>query len=319
MTDLELHDDFLPLARAAEKRPRPADPAQWSIAELRGGYQMMQPPAPQVEVGRIEEFSFPGPDSILRMRVYSPEGDGPFPVIMHMHGGGFVMGGLDTHDGTCRLMCQMTDCVVASVDYRLAPEHKIPAAFEDCYAALEWIVDNAVRFKGDPTRIALAGDSAGGNLSATLPILARDRGGPKVAFQLLMVPSVGTDMTTASFMERESVLLTRDTAVFFMNHMLDPSEAVDMGENKHVNWMLRPSDVEDLSGLPSAFVLVAEVDLLFDSQVNYVERLKTAGVDVELVIGKGMPHIFTSFAHVFPSARGYLQQGCDAMCRVLKG
>src|SRR5579872_2737470 len=132
-------------------------------------------------VGSVEDRLIPGPESQIPVRIYTPKGEGPFPLLVYFHGGGWVLGNIDSHDAVCRALTNEADCITVSVDYRLAPEYKFPAAPEDCYAATRWAAENASSFNGDATRIAIGGDSAGGNLTAVVALMARDRGGPKLA------------------------------------------------------------------------------------------------------------------------------------------
>ena len=168
---------------------------------------------------RIENRTVPGPAGQIPVRIYTPVGTAPFPVLVYFHGGGWVIGNLDTHDGICRSLANRVGCLVVSVDYRLAPEHRFPAAPEDCYAATRWLAEHAGSLGGDKGRIAVGGDSAGGNLAAVVALMARDRGGPKLAFQLLVYPATDTDFETRSYRENsEGYFLTRADMVWFWNH-----------------------------------------------------------------------------------------------------
>src|SRR5438552_11764110 len=152
-------------------------------------------------VTRIDNPTVPGPAGEIPVRIYAPVGTAPFPVLVYFHGGGWVIGNLDTHDGICRSLANRVGCLVVSVDYRLAPEHPFPAAPEDCYAATRWLAEHAGSLGGDKGRIAVGGDSAGGNLAAVRAPTARARGGPKLAFQLLVYPATDTDFETRSYRE----------------------------------------------------------------------------------------------------------------------
>ncbi len=152
-------------------------------------------------VARVEEVVAPGPTGDIAVRVYTPEGRGPFPVLVFFHGGGFVLCSLDTHDGLCRALANGAGCLVASVDYRLAPEAPFPAAPEDCLAATRWLAENAARLGGDPARMAVGGDSAGGNLAAVTALMVRDLGGPALAHQLLISPVTDCGFDTPSYLQ----------------------------------------------------------------------------------------------------------------------
>src|SRR2546428_3287806 len=166
---------------------RPFD--ELSVDEARAAIVTLSAAAGEGEaVARVENRTVPGPRGEIPVRIYTPEGRTPFPVLVYFHGGGWVIGSLETHDGLCRHLANAVRCVVVSVDYRLAPEHPYPAAAEDSYAATRWVAANAGAIGGDPERIAVGGDSAGGNLAAVVAIMARDRGGPRLAFQLLVYP-----------------------------------------------------------------------------------------------------------------------------------
>src|SRR4051812_13142824 len=145
-------------------------------------------PAPAEAAGNVETRAIPAPAGEIPVRIYRPEGSGPFPVLVYYHGGGWVIGSLDSVDSTCRMLCNRAQCVVVSVDYRLAPEHKFPAAADDCYAATKWVANHAAELNADPDRLAVGGDSAGGNLAAVMTLMARDRGGPRIVYQMLIYP-----------------------------------------------------------------------------------------------------------------------------------
>src|SRR5438067_11676117 len=176
---------------------------------------------PPESLARVEERSIPGPAGKIPLRIYTPEGRGVLPVLVYFHGGGWVIGTFETHDGVCRHLAKQSQAVVVSVDYRLAPEHKLPAAAEDCYAATCWVADNAAALHADAKRLAVGGDSAGGNLAAVVSLMARDRGKPKIAFQLLVYPVTDHGYDTASYRENaEGYLLTKESMVWFWNHYL---------------------------------------------------------------------------------------------------
>lgn len=235
-------------------------------------------------VAHVEDRLIPGPHGEIPIRLYTPQGDGPFPVLVYLHGGGWVVGNLETVDFTCRHVCNAANCIVVSVNYRHAPEHKFPAAADDAYAATQWVSDNAVSFNGDPKRIAVGGASAGGNLAAVVALMARARGTPQLIYQWLMVPVTDYSFDTPSYRENaEGYGLTRDGMRWFWNHYL-PTEA----DGQHV--YASPLRAADLSGLPPAFVMCAEYDPLRDEGEAYALRLREAGVPVVYKCYEGMIH-----------------------------
>ena len=242
------------------------------------------PPGP--EVAKVEDRTIPGPDGEVPVRVYTPAGPGPFPVLVWFHGGGWVRGSVNISDGTVRHLTNMGDCVVVSVDYRLAPEAKFPAAAEDCYAATAWVGANTSSINADPDRIAVGGDSAGGNLAAVVPLMARDRGGPSLLHQVLVYPVIERDFTTRSYTQcSEGYSLTRDAMVWFWDQYLR-----DEGDATHP--YVAPLHAKDLSGLPPALVITAEFDPLRDEGAAYARRLSEAGVPTKHSDYSGMIHGF---------------------------
>jgi len=258
-------------------------------------------------VGKIEDREIPGPEGTIPIRIYTPEGKGLFPVLVFLHGGGWVIGNIESHDAMCRSLTNAAGCITVSVDYRLAPEYKFPAAPEDCYAATQWVAANAGTFNGDPTRIAVGGDSAGGTLAAVVALMARDRGGPRLVYQLLIYPATDYYLpgTPSIYENAEGYLLTRDDMIWFLGHYL-PSEA----EAKHPYAF--PLQAKDLSGLPPAMVITAEFDPLRDEGEIYTAQLQKAGVVVTATRYHGMIHGFLSLA-------GALDQGKQALAAAAAG
>jgi len=225
-------------------------------------------------VGAVRDYAIAGPAGGIPVRIYEPEGSGPFPVLVFFHGGGWVLGGLDTHDPTCRALTNASDCVVVSVDYRRAPEHPFPAPVEDCYAALRWVSENTDVVHGDADRIAVGGDSAGGNLAAAVAQLARDRDGPAIAYQALLYPVADHAFDTDSYAENaEGYFLTKADMEWFWDHYL-PNDIA--GRNPYAS----PLRARDLTGLPPATVVTCGFDPLRDEGVAYADRLADAGVEV---------------------------------------
>lgn len=241
-----------------------------------------------IAVAEVEDRTIPGPGGEIPVRIYTPAGDRPAPGLVYYHGGGWVIGGLDTHDGACRAFADATGAVVVSVDYRLAPEHPFPAPLDDATAALEWVHAHAAELAVDADRIAVAGDSAGGNLAAVVSQVARDQGGPPICFQLLIYPVTDHEFESGSMHDNaEGYFLTRDAMRWFYSHYLtDDSQGSDP--------LVSPMRAESLAGLPPAFVLTAEYDPLRDQGIAYAEALAAAGTPCEGRTYGGMFHGFLS-------------------------
>jgi acetyl esterase len=220
----------------------------------------------------------------------------PLPVVVFFHGGGWVVGSIASHDALCRRMCNESGCIFVSVAYRLAPEHKFPAAVDDSFAATEWVARHAAKFGGDPSRISVCGDSAGGNLAAVVALLARDRGGPRIAYQVLIYPITDYLPDTDSYRRNgDEYFLTRTTIKWFWDHYLN-------AEAEGQQWTASPLRAQDLSTLPPALVLVAEFDPLLDEGLAYADRLEQAGVPVERMICEGQIHGFVRRLDTFDGA-----------------
>ncbi|HVO27892.1 MAG TPA: alpha/beta hydrolase [Candidatus Margulisiibacteriota bacterium] len=262
---------------------------------------------PPAAVATVENRTIPGPAGTLPVRIYTPAGSGPFPALVFFHGGGWVIGDLETVDGTCRALANGAGCVVVSVDYRLAPEHKFPAAPEDTYAATKWVAANAASINADPARIAVGGDSAGGNLTAVTAQMARDRGGPRLVFQLLVYPVIDGACDTISYRDNgDGYLLTKDMMQWFWNHYV--GEAGD-----RFNPMASPLRAHSLKGLPPALVQTAEFDPLRDEGEVYAARLSEAGVAVQLTRYNGMIHGFFGMASVIDRAKTAIDEAAAAL------
>ena len=295
------------LAQLAEADAPPM--SQLPPAAARELYAQMQPPAPELEVGAVEERMIPGPAGELPVRIYRPAGDGPFPVHVFFHGGGWVIGDLDTHDADCRELCRGAGCIVVAVHYRLAPEHPFPAAPEDCYAATAWAAAHAEALGGRAGPVTIGGDSAGGNLAAVVALAARDRGGPEIALQLLVYPVTDAAMDSPSYEENgEGYLLTLDSMRWFWDHYCPPEQREDPRAS--------PLRAADLSGLPPAVVLTAEYDPLRDEGLAYAERLRAAGVAVEYRCFEGLIHGFFSQTRMIPAGRAGIDSAVAALRRV---
>lgn len=263
------------------------------------------------EVAGVEDVTIPGPAGPLRLRIYRPTGDGPAPLVAYFHGGGWVIGDIDTHDGSCRTLCHRTGSVVVSVDYRLAPENRFPAALDDCAAATAWMADHSAELGGDPGRLGVAGDSAGGNLAAAVTLRARSDGGPVLCAQALIYPAV--DFTT----ERPSVeangtgyLLTAEAMRWFCAQYLGDHDRADPRASPLL---------ADLRGLPPALVAVAEFDPLRDEGLAYASALATAGVPVRLLEFPGLVHGFLGLGALSPASAEAAEAVWAAFSSILHG
>jgi acetyl esterase len=257
-------------------------------------------------LGRVEELSIPGPGGDVPARLYSSEHGGLRPALVYFHGGGFVFGNLDSHDAVCRAIAKESGAVVIAVDYRLAPEHKFPAAVDDCYAATVWVAANAERLGVDASQIIVGGDSAGGNLATVVAMRCRDAGGPALALQLLLYPV--TDVSsyeTVSHRElAEGYFLTGAAMDWFTGHYLASN---DQKRHPEVSPLLAPN----LSGLPPALVITAEFDPLRDEGEAYAERLRQAGVPVTISRYPGMIHGFISMRGVLAGGRQAIREAAE--------
>jgi acetyl esterase len=264
------------------------------------------------EVGKVENRNIPGPGGEIPVRIYTPKGEGPFPALVYYHGGGWVIGNLETVDVPCRLLANRANCVVVSVDYRLAPEHKFPAAADDSYAAAKWVVENAASIQVDVERVAIGGDSAGGNLAAVVALMARDKSEISLAYQMLVYPVTNHSYATESYTENaDGYLLTKDSMVWFWNHYLRNEED---GKNPYAS----PLQAEDLSGLPPALVLTGEFDPLRDEGEAYAERLREAGVQVEAKRYDGMIHGYFWMPGVLEQGRQSIEHAAKALKQVFE-
>jgi acetyl esterase len=267
---------------------------------------------PRVEVASVTQRDMPGPAGPMALRIYRPSIDDNLPVIVFFHGSGFVICNLDSHDLICRQLCKASGAIVVSVDYRLAPEHKFPAAADDCLAATRWVGEHAREFGGDPTRLALAGDSAGGNLAAVTALRVRDQGGPSIRAQLLVYPV--TDHPSApkpSYKERgEGFGLTDTTMRWFWGHYLTNER-----DGAHV--YASPLRAETLNGLPPAYVITAEYDVLRDEGELYARRLAEHGVTVKLERFDDMNHGFIFWVGVIDRATEAVHKSADWLREIL--
>ncbi len=258
-------------------------------------------------VADIRDTMIPGPGGDLPVRIHTPSEGNDHPLIVRFHGGGWVIGDLDTEDVACRVISNSTDSVIVSIDYRLCPEVRFPEPVEDRYAGLLWAHANAAEIGADSSRVAVAGSSAGGALSAATSLMARDRGGPSISHQVLFCPTLDNDFTTASYSRNaEGYGLTRDSMVWFWDHYLGP------GGNGSDPYAF-PLRAESLAGLPPATIISAEYDPVVDEAEAYADALKAAGNNVTYNCYEGMIHIFNLQVGIFDSARDALAEAADRL------
>lgn len=264
---------------------------EMSPPEGRAMYQAMNAEAVKQDIAAVTDSTASG----VPIRIYRPSTQDNLACIVFYHGGGWVIGDLETHDAPCRRLANATGAVVVAVDYRLAPEHPFPAAQDDCYAATCWVADNAATLNIDPTRIAVAGDSAGGNLAAVVSLRARDENGPAIAHQLLVYPATDAAMNTASYNDNaEGYMLTRDSMAWFWENYL--------GSDNQANPLASPLMADNFQNLPAATIITAGFDPLRDEGEAYGEKLRAAGVETDVVREAGLIHGFISLVDGVPAA-----------------
>jgi acetyl esterase len=295
-----LDPDSIAVYKAFQEAGRPpfetVTPAEARELYL-AGRVATNPEPPELESDK--SLSIPAPHGAIPARIYTPKRlrktNGASPCLVFFHGGGWVIGNIDSHDVVCRKLAHEGELIVISVDYRLAPEHKYPAAVDDCIAATKWVADNAKQLGIDTARLTVGGDSAGGNLAAVVALAARDGNGPKLAGQLLIYPATDFAMDTPSHAEPEtSLLLTHSVIKWFKNHYLGDADWQD--------WRASPARAKTLAGLPPAYVLVAGGDPLRDEGNAYAEKLKAAGVPVAYRFFPGQFHGFFTMGKLLNQA-----------------
>ena len=285
------------------------DPATASVAEMRAANDTPMAAGPPIAMARVEALEVPLPGRRLEARLYVPEGAGDAPPLtLFFHGGGWVVGSLDTHDATVRALARASGSAMLSLAYRLAPEHPYPAPVEDCFEALCWAADQGAALGVDAARLAVAGDSAGGNLAAACAILARDRGGPPLRHQLLLYPVTDRDYARASYCENGGgeYFLSTGMMDWFWRHYLGETAQQDAP-------LALLARRDDLAGLPPATVIVAEYDPLRDEGLAFAGGLEAAGVPVWAEIAPGMIHGFCSMFEAVPDALGWIDRAGQAL------
>jgi acetyl esterase len=258
-------------------------------------------------VGGISHVVIPSPGGDVLARVYTPKGAGPFPVLVYFHGGGWVIANLDVYEPSCRALCNAAECVVVSAAYRQAPEHKFPAAVDDAHAAVQWALSNAATVNGDPSRVAVGGESAGGNLATVSCLIAKERSAPMPVFQLLIYPVTDLASEPPSYAEnRDAKPLNAAMMPWFKKHYLaDLSEALD----PHAS----PARSRNLGGLPPALIITAGSDPLRDDGEMYAEKLRKAGVPVQYTCYDDLMHEFFGLSGVLPRAKEALDEAAQAL------
>ena len=309
-----LHPQARALLDLIDQRAAPAVHEQ-TPAEARESYRarrfFTQPDAQ--DVAEVRELSADGPHGAIAMRLYRPlpASNTALPVLVYFHGGGWVIGDLDTHDALCRALANGSGCAVVSVDYRMGPEHRFPAAVDDCLAATYWVRRHASRLNVDPERLAVGGDSAGGNLAAVVALAARNAGDLPVAFQLLIYPAtVQRRVTRSGAVNGQGLLLTVDSMRYFHDHYID--------DDRHDHdWRAAPLLCDDLSRLPRALVLTAGFDPLRDEGIEYAHRLTQAGNRATLVSFERQIHGFITMGKVIDEAEEAVAMCAAALKRAL--
>jgi len=292
----------------------PADPSRLTIQQRRDGFRdLMRLSGNAPTIDGAEDRSVPGPDGPIGIRVYTPAGmrSRRLPGLIYFHGGGLVAGSLDTHDTICRILANEIGCRLVSVDYRLAPEHKFPAAVTDSHAATTWIIDNATDLEIDADRIAVGGDSAGGTLAAVVCQMLHRSHGAKLAYQLLLCPIMDNSQGTET---RQAFAHDRLIGKAMMDHDLDLYLAP--GQSPAHPW-ISPLRADDLSGLPPALIHTAEFDPLCDEGRLYAEKLTAAGVEVSHTCHPGMIHSFYALARIVPYASIAMKIICAEVGRAI--
>ncbi len=311
MTMSPMHPDALRLMEMIRASGRPAFETM-TPAEARAAYAASRPvlQPPGEEVASLRDFTITGPSSPIPLRAYRGAGTADGAVLdclLYLHGGGWVVGDLESHDGVCRRLANLAGCMVVAVDYRLAPENVFPAAVEDAAAALQWVAENAGSLGTDRRRLAVGGDSAGGNLAAVLGLMGRDGAVPATVFQLLFYPVTDFAMDTNSYVQAgDNVPLTAASMRWFADHYVPAPDA-------RLVWQASPALAPSLAGTPPAFVLTVGHDPLADEGVNYARRLEDEGVRVTALHLSDQPHGILTMGQVIGATEMVLQLAAAAL------
>lgn len=300
------------LLAAMSGLPMP-DPATASVAEMRAANDTPMSVGPPIAMARVRDLELSLRGRALKARLYVPEGAGHVPPLtLYLHGGGWVMGTLETHDATARALAQASGSAMLSLAYRLAPEHHYPAPIEDCYEALRWAAVNGPALGVDTSRLAVAGDSAGANLAAACAFLARDRGGPRLRHQLLLYPVTDRDYSRASYRENGGGEYFLSTAMmdWFWSRYLGTTRMQDAP-------LALLAQRADMAGLPSSTIIAAEFDPLRDEALAFAGRLADAGVLVQVEVAEGMIHGFCSMFEPVPDALAWIDMAGNSLKQAL--
>ncbi len=277
------------------------------LAESRESVKQItvQPGSTLAPIASVENFVIPGPAGGLPVRLYTPEGAGSFPVLMFFQKS-WCHGNLDTHEIMCRQLCHGAGCLVMTVDYRLAPENPFPAALEDCYIATSWMSIHAAEHQGDAARIAVGGESGGGNYAAAIALMSRDRGGPAVMFQLLICPAADFRVTTDSWKDYDGYVISKEEFLIVSDFYVPQKE-------DRLYPYAAPAQAPDLHELPPAYIITAECDPLRDGGELYGQRLLEADVPATVVRYDGMIHVFMHLSSIVPQADQALSEAIQAL------
>lgn len=286
-------------APEARKQPSPAD----AVKALLKKQDKSTAPEP---VASVVNRMIPGAAGPIPVRIYTPKGSGPFPVVVYYHGGGWVIANLDTYDSSPRALSNLAHAVIVSAHYRQGPEHKFPAAHQDAFAAYRWVVANAKSLKGDPSKVAVAGESAGGNLAAAVSMMARDSGAQLPVYQVLVYPIAGSDVNTPSYQENADAKPLNKPMMewFFEKYLRTPED----GKNPLID-LVRA----DLKGLPAATVITDQIDPLRSEGKELADRLRDGGVDVDYKNYDGVTHEFFGMGAVVDDAKQAEQQAAAGL------
>lgn len=306
---MQIHPDLAVVLAAFQDAP-PMDLSTTSVQTIRGFMEHMQLPAPQVVLHEVKDLEIPrlhaaSGQGAIKARLYRPTAHPQAPVMVYLHGGGWCIGTIESHDGLCRHLAHITGMNVCSIDYRLAPEHVFPAGLDDAYEAVRWIAAHADELHSDAQQLTVAGDSAGGNLATACCLRAKQEGFDGIRQQLLFYPVCDVSGQTESYQLFGQVPMLTAANMARMWQLYHPSQPVHP--------LASVADAVDVSGLPPAVIVTAELDILRDEGQAYGQRLEQAGITVTQIVAKGMIHGFANFSAVAPAVEAVLREACAAL------